>query len=94
MKWVKDNISKSSKKFEVIAGSPKISLSPEVEDNFYVITKGAKDYKIEAVVEPYLKDIGLGRKSELKFNLYNYNEGSNSSESVLTVKTDKKINSL
>jgi uncharacterized repeat protein (TIGR02543 family) len=90
LKWVKDNISKSSKKFEVIAGSPKISLSPEVEDNFYVITIGAKDYKIEAVVEPYLKDIGLGRKSELKFNLYNYNGGSNSSESVLTVKTDKK----
>lgn len=90
LKWVKDYISKSSKKFEVIAGSPKISLSPEVEDNFYVITKGAKDYKIEAVVEPYLKDIGLGRKSKLEFNLYNYNGGSNSSESVLTVKTDKK----
>lgn len=90
LKWVKENISRSSKKFEVIAGSPKISLSPEVEDNFYVITKGAKDYKIEATAEPYLKDIGLGRKSELKFNLYNYNEGNNSPESVLIVNTTNK----
>ena len=37
-----------------------------------MVANGIEDYKITAQVEPYFKNIGLGRKPNLTYNFYNH----------------------
>lgn len=88
--WVKSNLPKSSKKFEVIPGTPKISFSPEVEDDYYQLANGIGDYTITGQVEPYFKDLGLGREANLTYNFYNHDLAHYSSKSPeLVLDTNK-----
>ena len=87
--WVKSNLSSSSKKFEVIPGTPKLSLSPEVEDDVYLLARGLGEYSIKGQVEPYFKDLGLGRPANVEYNIYDYDLGKNTRTREVWVDTSK-----
>jgi len=52
----------------IYPGKPDMSLSPEVEDGFYLLAKDAP-YTITASAERYYTDIGLGRESILEYTV-------------------------
>ena len=89
LEWVKSNLPSSSKKFEVIPGTPKLSLSPEVENDFYLLARGLGEYSIKGQVEPYFKDLGLGRPANVEYNIYDYDLGKNTRTREVWVDTSK-----
>ncbi len=60
---------------KVIPGRPKIILSPEKPNDYYLISSDV-NYKITATGEPYFTNIGLGRNTNFTFKLFNTNNST------------------
>ena len=63
-----DDFIKGNNALTIYPGKPDMSLSPEVEDGFYLLAKDAP-YTITASAERYYTDIGLGRESILEYTV-------------------------